>query len=309
MTRNAPSRCFLRAGLFAAAVICACAVAAPRPGMAQTVVTAVNGEPITSFDIDEEAKLLKLLHKASGRSDALEAVIANRLKYAEARHWGLDASDSDMQATLTRLASELKVDARNLIDSATRARIDIETIRAHLRSAAAWNNYVRARNKTLGVSEEEITARLAKEGGGFKVTDYTLNQIVFVVPVNAAPNVIESRLKEAQGLRNRFSDCNSGFQLARALPEVVVKETMTRASDSFSPAFKKVLAETPSGRLTAPERSASGIEMVAVCAKSDASDPTTLRERVQKDLLTDKLAAESEKMYKALRSVAVISKN
>ena len=49
--------------------------------------------------------------------------------------------------------------------------------------------------------------------------------------------------------------------------------------------------------------------MVAVCEKSDATDSSTLRERVQKDLIATKLVVESAKMYKDLRATAVIGKN
>ena len=61
--------------------------------------------------------------------------------------------------------------------------------------------------------------------------------------------------------------------------------------------------------LTVPERTTNGVEMVAVCEKSDATDSSTLRERVQKDLIATKLVAESAKMYKDLRATAVIGKN
>ena len=84
---------------------------------------------------------------------------------------------------------------------------------------------------------------------------------------------------------------------------------MRRTSDSLSAGLKKLISETPRGMLTTPERTANGVEMVAVCEKSDASDATTLRERVQKDLITTKLVAESAKMYKDLRATAVIGKN
>ncbi len=276
---------------------------------AQAVVTAVNGDPVTTYDIDEHVKILKLSRKSATRSDAFEEVIADRLKFDEVKKWGVDAADSDITAALDRLAADAKLQPQAWLEAAQRAHIDGDTIRAHLRALAAWNVYVRARNKTLGASEEEVSAQLAKQGNTAKITDYSLRQIVFVLPVGASPTVAEGRLKEAQALRNRFTDCGSGLQLARALPDVAVKETMTRASDSLSPALRNLLADTPKGRLTTPERTASGIELVAVCDKSDDSDQTTLRERVQKELITNKLEAVSQSMYKQLRATAVVSKN
>ena len=278
------------------------------PASAQAVVTAVNGDPITSFDVDEYQKILRLDHKPASRPDALEAVVADRLRYDEARHWGVDGGESDITAALQKTATAVKMDTQTYTQAAAKAKIDLDTIRNHLRAGAAWDNLVRARNKGVGVSEEEIAAAIAK-GGADKVTNYRLQQVIFVLPVNPAPAVVEGRLAEAKALRNRFDGCETGLQLARSLPNVAVKEPMSRSSDALSPGLRKVLAETQRGMLTVPDRSTNGVEMVAVCDKDDARDDTTLHEQVQKNLIAEKLVSVSAQMYKDLRKTAVISKN
>lgn len=274
---------------------------------AQAVVTAANGDPVTSYDVEQRMKMLQLFHKPATRSEAIEDLVADRLKYDEARKWGVDAADSDVASVLEKVAAQSKMQPQAWVQAAQRAHLDMDMLRAHLRALAAWNVYVRARNKTLGVSEEEISAQLAKSGTASRITAYSLRQIVFVVPVNATMAVAEARLRDAQALRNRFTDCDSGVQLARALPDVAVKEPFTRNSDSLSPALRTLLSETPKGHLTTPERGPAGIELVAVCDKSD-SDPTTLRDRVQNELITNKLEAVSKSMYKDIRATAVVSK-
>lgn len=277
------------------------------PALAQAVVTAVNGDPITTFDVSEYEKILRLEHKPASQADALEAVIGDRLRYDEARHWGIDATDSDLSATLQRVATAAKMDVNTFTQASAKAKIDLDTIRAHLRASAAWDNLVRARNKGVGATEEEINAAIAK-GGANKVTSYRLQQIVFVVPVNPSPAILQARLDAAKALRNRFDGCNDGLQLARQLPDVAVKEPMNRTSESFSPALRKMLAETQKGMLTVPDRTTNGIEMLAVCDKSDG-DANTLHDQVQKDIITEKLVGVSAEMYKDLRKTAVISKN
>ncbi len=292
----------------ASLTICVLSFVGSADARAQAILTAVNGDPITTFDVDEHAKLLKLSHKSASRNEAIESVVEDRLKFDEARHWGIDASDSDITAELARVAGEAKMQPQAWVDAVQRAKIDSDRVRLHLRSQAAWDSFVRQRNKTLGVSDEEINAQLAKEGTNAKITDYDLRQIVFVLPANARAAAVEGRLKEAQSLRNRFQDCESGLPLARSLPDVAVKEPLHKASDSLTPALRTTLADTPRGRLTAPNRAAAGIEMVAVCNKTDDSDATTLRERIQKEILTNKLETESLSMYKKLRASAVVSK-
>ena len=281
----------------------------PVPARAQSILTAVNGDPITTFDVEQYAKILRLSRKAASSNDALEAAIADHLKYIEARRNGVDASDSDMQTALGRLASDAKMRPEAWLGAAQKTKIDTDTIRNHLRAMGAWNAYVRNRNKTLDVSENEVSAQLARQGTNAKITDYDLREVVLVVPINANPAVLDARLREAQSLRNRFADCESGLPLAKSLPNVAIKQRTDRASDALSEAMRNVLSETPRGHLTPPQRSANGIEMVAVCNKIEDSDPTTLRERIQKELLVDKLQTVSEQMYKDVRARAVISKN
>ncbi len=299
-----------RAALLAGMTMLACAgsAALPVPASAQAVVTAVNGDPITTFDVDEYTKILRLERKPASRAQALEAVVEDRIKYDEARHWGIDGSDADIGTTLTKVATSVKMDSQSFSEAATKAKIDLDTIRNHLRAMAAWDNMVRARNKGIGATDEEINAEIAK-GHVDTVTKYRLQQVIFVLPANPAPAVVESRIQQARALRNRFDGCDTGLQLARSLPDVAVKESMSRESDALSSAFRKVLAETPRGMLTPPERSVNGVEMVAVCDKNDASDSTTLHDRVQNALITSKLSSVSAKMYQDLRGTAVISKN
>ena len=302
------SRAARAAALLAASgAVSGAAVAASTPAFAQAVVTAVNGDPITSFDVAEYEKILRLEHKPASPADALEAVVGDRLRYDEARHWGVDSSDSDLSQQLQKVAASVKMDVSAFTQASAKAKIDIETIRSHLRSAAAWDNLVRARNKGVGATEEEINAAIAK-GGSNKVTSYRLQQIVFVVPVNPSPAVIQARMDAAKALRNRFDGCGTGIQLARQLSDVAVKEPMSRNSDSFSPALRKLLSETQKGMLTMPDRTVNGIEMLAVCDKNDGDD-STLHDQVQKDIIADKLVGVSAQMYKDLRKTAVVSKD
>ena len=112
-----------------------------------------------------------------------------------------------------------------------------------------------------------------------------------MLPVNPTPAVDRRPAGRGQGLRNRFDGCDTGLQLARSLPDVAIKEPMSRSSDALSPGLRKVLAETQRGMLTVPDRSTNGVEMVAVCDKDDAKDDATLHEQVQKNLIADKLVA------------------
>jgi peptidyl-prolyl cis-trans isomerase SurA len=61
------------------------------------------------------------------------------------------------------------------------------------------------------------------------------------------------------------------------------------------------------GHLTPASRSAQGVEMLAVCNKSDRQD-STAAENIRSDLVFKKLQGESNKRYQEIRAKAVIVK-
>ncbi|WP_165491174.1 SurA N-terminal domain-containing protein [Lichenihabitans psoromatis] len=287
-----------------------CWIGSAAPASAQAIAAIVNGDPITTSDVDEQMKFLRIIKKPASRADALEDLVADRIKLREANKYGIDASDSDLSQTLNRVASAAKMQPQALANSLQAAKGNTDIIRQHLRAVAAWNNYVRNRNKALNVSEEEITAALAKStSAGKESADYTLQQVVFVVPSGASAGVLEGRMREAQALRSRFQDCASGLPLARSLPDVGIKPAVTRNASALSAKTRETLDQTPKGRLTAPERSASGIEMIAVCGRDDEADRTTVRDNIQADLITERLSKIADRMYQDLRKTAVVEKH
>ena len=98
--------------------------------------------------------------------------------------------------------------------------------------------------------------------------EYKLRPVLFLVPRGAAPTAFEARKKEAEALRARFQSCEEGLRSAMALPDVAVRETITRQSADLGEAQRKVLNDTPVGRLTPPDITPQGVEVFAVCSKT-----------------------------------------
>jgi peptidyl-prolyl cis-trans isomerase SurA len=283
-------------------------VSMPTTTTAQGLVETVNGDPITTTDIAMRMKLLGVQRKPAGREAAIEDLIADRLKGHEASKYGIESTDADQANFIGNEARTMNLAAQAYVVKISRAGVSNDHLKAHLRSVAAWNNYVHALNKTVGVSEKEIATEMAKQDKQKQTADYIMRQIVLVVPINAGAEIVQRRMREAEALRNRFTDCPTGLRLAQALPETAVKEQIARNAASFTNELRDSLDRTPVGHLTAPSRGAAGVEMLAVCEKHENADDSTLHDRIESNLLDQHLKKESDRLYQELRSRAVIQK-
>ncbi len=77
--------------------------------------------------------------------------------------------------------------------------------------------------------------------------------------------------KPARPLRQ---SCDEGLALARALRDVAVREPVIRSSADLPPQLREVLGSIEVGRLTAPEVTAQGVQMFALCDKKESNDRT-----------------------------------
>ena len=93
-----------------------------------------------------------------------------------------------------------------------------------------------------------------------------LRPILFLVPRGAPPTAFEARKREAENLRARFQSCDEGLRLAMALPDVAVRETISRQSVRSRPAAAR-RAQQHAGRPADAARDvrSQGVETFAVC--------------------------------------------
>ncbi|MGH6794182.1 MAG: SurA N-terminal domain-containing protein [Methylocella sp.] len=291
----------------AVAAIAAFMALAGGPGFAQEIVASINGDPITNIDIDERLKMLRVLRKPVTRDAAIESLFTDRLEMREAGKFGVDPKDSDISQEIVKVAQAMKLAPDALLEALQHAGVTPDHFKAHFSADLAFNVLVKALNKGVEASEEEVRADLAKEGGkAASGTAYTVRQIIFAVPRSATVADFTERAREAEQLRARFNDCESGLPLARAMNDVTVRDPLTKTSVEISESLRQLLDKTPAGHLTAPQRSSEGLEMIAVCSKGAAKDDSAARAAISQKILAAHIAADSERRLKELRAKAVI---
>ncbi|MGH6936871.1 MAG: SurA N-terminal domain-containing protein, partial [Methylocella sp.] len=257
------------------AIAAIAAFMAPVGGLAfaQEIVASINGDPITNIDIDERMKMLRVLRKPATRDAAIESLFTDRLEIREAGKFSIEPRDSDISQQIVKVAQNMKLAPDALIGALQHAGVTPDHFKAHFRADLAFGVLVQALNKGVEASEEQVRTELAKQGGkAASGTEYTVRQIIFAVPRAATVAALTVRAHEAEQLRGRFTDCESGLPLARAMNDVTVRDSLTKSSVEIGENLRQLLDKTPAGHLTAPQRSSEGLEMIAVCAKGTAKD-------------------------------------
>jgi peptidyl-prolyl cis-trans isomerase SurA len=282
---------------------------------AQNVVAFVNGEPITQLDIDARSKLLEAsspTHKAPPRQEVLDELIDEKLKIREAKRWGIEASEDDLNSAFASTAQRAGGQTSDqFVQTLTKAGITPQTFRQRLRAQIVWPPLVKGRYQaTLEVYDQDVLQEMLNKksdddgAGGY---DYTLRPILFVVPPGSPQTAFEDRKREADGLRNRFRSCDDGLPFARALNAVVVRDQIIRSSSDIPPDQRKTLDGVPVGQLTAPEITKLGVEMFAVCGKDTSkADNTPGKKQAREALFNQKFEQQSKKYLQELRRQALI---
>src|SRR5215468_11210809 len=98
------------------------AVAAQSGAHAQTVVVFVNGEPITSLDVDQRIKLTEIsTHKAPSRQEALNELIDEKLKVQIGKRYGLDIPDKEIDSSFNAMARRAHQTSKQFAEGLSKA--------------------------------------------------------------------------------------------------------------------------------------------------------------------------------------------
>jgi peptidyl-prolyl cis-trans isomerase SurA len=284
-------------------------VAVPQtPALAQAIVLSVNGDPVTSVDLEQRMKLLRALRKPATREAAVESMISDRLKNREAGRFGVIIKDDEIGEEVQRVAKRMKITPSQLSADISKAGVTQSHAIGHFKSDLGYFILIKALNRGVEASEVAVRQELAKEKGKGSIINYSIRQVVFTLDPADGPAAVNAAAKQAEALRAHFTNCQAGVAYAKTLPGVAVRDALTRSSTQLGDGIKDVLDKTPIGHLTQPSRSPNGIEVIAVCDRSATKDDTELRKTISDRLLAEHFEQEEASKYKEMRSRAVIEK-
>jgi peptidyl-prolyl cis-trans isomerase SurA len=280
---------------------------ATSPANAQ-VVAVVNGEPITAYDVTERLKLHKVGGKQSTRKDAIEELIEHKLKLQIAQRANIDPTAAEIDRNFAAFAQRSGRTSAQFEQALTAGGVDIQRLKARIKSDLAWQQYIQANPAGIAVRDADIVAMMNARGQKmlFKSIQYTMQQVIFVTRRGSPDAVKAARLKESENMRSRITSCDQIPDLVRDYKEVVVKDRVRRLSSDLAPALQKLLQELPDGKMTPPEPTANGIEIVAICDRKEVAADISSNRELRNELLGQRLQSYEKRVLDKMRATSSI---
>jgi peptidyl-prolyl cis-trans isomerase SurA len=313
MTIKLPPRrpCSL-VGSFAAG--CAIALAVLAGGVsslqAQSIACMVGGEPITGLDIEQRTKLNFLTtRKQMPKQEILDELINEKVKIKEAKRFGVDPSASDIDQAYTSMSQRMRLSPEQLTKSLESQGVRPETLKSRLKAEMVWGSLVRGRFKeSLQVGEKDVAAAAEQSGEATQTEafEYKLQPIVLIVPRGSAQAAIDLRRKEAESLRERVQTCEQANSYFKSMQNAAIRETVTKTSADIPGPLRELLDKTQIGRLTPPEITKQGVEMVALCDRKPTKVDTPKKREIREKMFAQKYEAKSKAYLNDLRKAAMI---
>lgn len=271
------------------------------PAYAATKVT-VNGVPISDIEISARIKLLQL-EGGGGSQKAMEQLINEQLQLQEAKKYNITVSEAQVDDAFTSVARNIKVSSDKLREILASRGVSIDTMRARLRAAIAWQQLsgmiVQQRVK---LSDLELDAQAKAALTTETSYDYILKEVLFISTTGNAA----SRTSQANAYRKAFTGCDSAVALSLNYTDAAVRDLGRRHATQLPDALAKELAALNVGGISKPRVTESGVSMLAVCAKNAARDTTYLKNKLRSQQGSEAMKAEAEKYLLELKAKAKI---
>ncbi len=304
----------------------------PARAVEQSLLAIVNDRPITSFDIDQQLRLTKLLaipsDGAAARKRALNEIIDQIVKIDEAKRYRLNASDVDIDGRMKELAKGLNTDEKGLQGKLRKQGISMDAMRQYFSAQIGFARLLRLKYKTtFDAKPEEIDQRMAKiksviNGRISKAMSdprmrpikvVTLVEITFPIePTDAGMDqMLQSRAVEANQYMSRFKGCKTASAAASGIFNVRVGKVFEADYGKLPKPLQGVLDSKGPGSIIGPMRSKTGIQVVGYCGtrtivppKPKAQLPT--REQVSQAVVAEKFESVEKKYVAQFRKNAII---
>lgn len=271
---NVVKRAALALVLLGSTAVTAPLLATPAQAASEISVV-VNRQPITTFQIRQRAAFLKLRRVGGNTTQkATDELIDEELKKQEIRRRGINVPDTAVDEAYGRFAAENKMNEQQLAQVLSSAGFSAEAFKDYIRVQMGWGQAVQAHMRSADrMSEQDVVQRMLAQGGQKpSTTEYTLQQVIFVIPEGQRGALLAQRKREADGMRGRFQSCDATYTFAKGLRDVTVRDLGRVAQPELPPRWKDDIMRAGNGKTTPVQETERGVEYIAVCGSRSISD-------------------------------------
>ncbi len=231
------------------------------------IAVLVNKQPITTNQIQRRAAFVRLRRiKGNSTTIATNELIDEAVKLQEARRIGVVASEAQVNQAYGRFAQSNKMSVSRLDQMMGQAGVTKRGFKDYVRATMSWQRAVAARMRNTTSAGGTSPAWLPAAGAqSAKATEYTIQQIVFIVPQAKRGALLAKRRTEANRFRAQLNGCQNARQLAVGLKDVTVLDRGRLLEPELPPRWAKAIKSTPAGKVTRVQDDPKGVEMIAVC--------------------------------------------
>jgi peptidyl-prolyl cis-trans isomerase SurA len=275
----------------------------------------VNGEAITSYDIAQRAAFFKLRRiKGNSTTLATEELIEETIKMQTAKRLKMIVGNKEVEAAFGRFAKGNRMSSSALNNVLNRAGVTGRGFKKYIRAQMSWQRVMAAklRAESSQNSTQDIFANIHAQGGKKPTsTEYTLQQVIFVVPKAKRARLMAKRRRDARAFRNRFENCSNTIQFAKGLQDVTVRSLGRVLKEQLPSDWKKMILATSEGKATKVRDTPRGVEFLAICKATSVSDDRVAQLNFRSDQAKSdnkSVSALEKKFVKELRDKSVITK-
>jgi peptidyl-prolyl cis-trans isomerase SurA len=271
-------------GLILAASLATACTAPAAMAQDQKVIVTVNDRPITSYDVTQRINLWKLLGIRDGsRKKALNDLIDDYAKVEEAKKFGADPKEKDIDLRMKELAKGLGTDDAGLKSRLRKANIAPAAMRQYVAGQIAFGRLLSGKEKVdVKATDAEVERKLAGyraeiDGKVSKfmadprmkpVTVYTFQEINFPIDTGGqplTPELLQSRAIEANQYVSKFRGCGSAKAAASGIFNVRIGKKLEADGAKLPKQLKAIVDRSKPGKALGPMRSAAGLQVLGYC--------------------------------------------
>jgi peptidyl-prolyl cis-trans isomerase SurA len=110
--------------------------------LAQTVRVIAASEAVTELEIQQRSRLTQSsTRQTPSREEVIDELRKEKLKVQEAREFGVEVSDSEVDAVYATMASRMRLTSEQLTEQLARSGVHVDTLKHRIRADMAWGKY------------------------------------------------------------------------------------------------------------------------------------------------------------------------